>query len=212
MIADKQVYEFDLIKEASLKKRESKKMYLTNNKIILQLLSKPSTPKLICEEIGSSMHVVLLCLDRLIKKKIIRIKETIINDGKLQNIYELVSTDFSVISKYIEENSEKNSFAGEIIAKDINNITKKIINNIFDNKEKPNSIQAVFIKISSNNLVEFNKELNDLIKKYEKLEDTNEKEIYGLVNVLGLYSKVMIVKMIEKFYKYNIHINKKGGY
>ena len=48
MIADKQVYEFDLIKEASFKKRESKKMYLTNNKIILQLLSKPSTPKLIC--------------------------------------------------------------------------------------------------------------------------------------------------------------------
>lgn len=131
----------------------------------------------------------MLCLDRLLKKNVIKIEETFINDGKLENKYKLVSEDFDMITKYMGCAGSKDVLSQKIILDNFTNMIEKIIKNTCENKDVPNLMKGTFIKINSDKIDNFKKELQLLIDRFEDLEDKDEKSVYGFANILGLYSK-----------------------
>lgn len=180
--------EIDLINEDYSLIKENKDIYMINTKIILQLLLKPSTTEMLYDNIEATRHMILLCLNRLLKKNVIRVKENIIKDCKLENVYELVSKDINLLSKYTNKGENNSILAIESGVNNISNITRTIMNNINKDSTKPNNIKAIFIKIDSKKISEFKKELDELICKFQNLENLNDEEVYGFINVLGPYS------------------------
>jgi hypothetical protein len=67
-------------------------------------------------------------------------------------------------------------------------LTRQIIKNINQYKEKTYKIKAYFIKTDDKTMQEFKKELDDLFLKYQQLEDINATETYGFISVLAPYS------------------------
>lgn len=187
MIYTKFNYDIDLINEEDSSSTDEK-VYIVNTKIILHLLSKPASTKALIEATGTSSHLTLLCIDRLLKNNVIRVNSTSINNGVLENSYELVSTDFNIISKYVKYKDSKKDIAKEITANNIIELGRTIINNSFENPDLPNVIKGTFIKINPNEVKNFIEEVNELIKKYENMEDLTVKEVFGFINVLGIYS------------------------
>ncbi|WP_102401728.1 hypothetical protein [Haloimpatiens massiliensis] len=175
-----EILDDDLINENNYSSSNSSNSYEINTKIILELLNKPCSERMLSFNTDIPMHLIQLNVDRLIKKQIIGIKETRINDGKLENIYELKSKDI----KFLANNANSLIISTNNICK----IVKDIITNIATEGDKPSSVKAVFIKVNPSRMTEFKEDLNKLVEKYEKLEDLNEKEVYGFLHVLGPYN------------------------
>ena len=83
----------------------------------------------------------------------------------------------------------KDVLSQKIILDNFTNMIEKIIKNTCENKDVPNLMKGTFIKINSDKIDNFKKELQLLIDRFEDLEDKDEKSVYGFVNILGLYSK-----------------------
>ena len=180
----KSLYDSDLISEDE---SEEINIYGISTKIILELLSKPCSEKMLCYNTGISMRIIQLNLNRLEKRDIVEVKDRIIVDGKLEKIYQLKSTDIELLTNKVGGDNAKNLFSTMLAANNLSNITKSIVKNISEDPNKPSSVKAVFIKVNSKRVAELKKEIEKVMLKFESMEDLEEDEVYGFINILGPY-------------------------
>lgn len=183
MIDDKCVYDFDLITE-SWDDNEICDKNSINTKIILVLSNRPSTIREIAYSLKCSSHSIQLSIDRLIRKELVRLKENRIVAGRLENLYELTSNNIRV---YNNKDNETIKSRSKITAINFSNLATDIINNIATNDDKPYDVRAMFIKVTEDKIIEFKKDLEELCKKYESMEELDSEEMYGFIHLLGPY-------------------------
>lgn len=156
---------------------------LKNNgfQVILCLYSCPKTIKEISEETKISSLNVKLIISRLQKKGIVKVSNIVALNGNIQKKFELVEKNVEVLCNSKNENMDLYATSQYFC-----NSISKIIKNFYI--DKPNKAKISYIKASSQNIEKFNKELEELYKKYDSMDDEDESEIYGFICVLGLYT------------------------
>ncbi|MDF2520953.1 MAG: hypothetical protein K0R84_1581, partial [Clostridia bacterium] len=131
---------------------------------------------------------IQLYLNRLMTANLVTVKESTVIDGRIEKIYCLSSKDVEILN-YLKSNSnDSNDRNIDLSAQHFSSLTRQIIKNINQYKEKTYKIKAYFIKTDDKTMQEFKKELDDLFLKYQQLEDINATETYGFISVLAPYS------------------------
>jgi len=156
--------------------------------VILSLLSGSKTARELSRELNTPTFSIQLYINRLITANLIAIKDSTIIDGKIEKIYVLASKDVEILN-YLKDNSkDTNEKNIDLSAQHFSSLTRQIIKNINQYKEKTYKIKAYFIKTDDDTMQEFKKELDELFIKYQQLEDINATETYGFISVLAPYS------------------------
>lgn len=156
--------------------------------ILLTLLSGSKTIKEVSKELKVPSFSVQLYIKRLIEANLIKIVDTKIVEGKVEKTYELASTDIEILN-YLRDNctTADNRETIELSAQHFASLTKEIIRGIDTYKSKPHKIKVNFIKTDETTMESFKKDLDELFKKYEALEDLDAPETYGFISVLAPY-------------------------
>ncbi len=180
------IVDMSLIKEDSKLKEdilEGKSL-----EILLILLSGAKTVKEIARELNLPSFSVQLYITRLLEGKLIKIVDTKVVDGKIEKTYELISTDIEILN-YLKNNCKNanNSETIELSAQHFASMTREIIRGIDGYRNKPHKIKVNFIKTDVKTMESFKKDLEELIAKYESLENLEASETYGFISVLSPY-------------------------
>lgn len=156
--------------------------------ILLTLLSGSKTVKEVARELKLPSFSVQLYIKRLLEGNLIKIVDTKVVDGKIEKTYELASTDIEILN-YLKDNCKTtdSSETLELSAQHFASLTREIIRNINNYSDKPHKIKVNFIKTDVTTMESFKKDLDELFKKYEALEDVNAPETYGFISVLAPY-------------------------
>lgn len=156
--------------------------------ILLTLLSGSKTVKEVARELKLPSFSVQLYIKRLLEGNLIKIIDTKIVDGKVEKTYELASTDIEILN-YLKDNCKTadSSETLELSAQHFASLTREIIRNINNYSDKPHKIKVNFIKTDVATMESFKKDLDELFKKYEALEDISAPETYGFISVLAPY-------------------------
>lgn len=163
--------------------QESFKEEFLNGKVLdvlLQLMGSSKTVKEISKALDTPPFSVQLYLKRLLENHLICIKEEMIVEGRIEKTYELATTDIEILN-YIERNSKNKDQNIELSAQHFSTLTKNIVKNIHEYKDKPHKVKAYFIKTDSEKMSDFKQELEALFQKYQDCEDLEASETYGFI-------------------------------
>lgn len=157
--------------------------------IILSLLAGAKTVKELARELNVPVFSIQLYITRLTKANLVTVKETSINDGKIEKIYTLASKDVEILNYLKDKNSKEKNHERDIdlSAQHFSSLTRQVIKNINRYKDKTYKIKAYFIKTDEARMKEFKDELDALFAKYQSLEDEEATETYGFISVLAPY-------------------------
>lgn len=154
--------------------------------ILLLLLSGPKTVKEISKELNLPPFSLQLYLKRLIEGDLIHIVEVKVCEGKVEKTYKLASTDMEILN-YIKENTTADVNNVELSAQHFSTMTRNLVRNVNQYKNKPHKIKAYFIKSDEESMLAFKQDLEELFKKYQAMEDLEASETYGFISVLAPY-------------------------
>jgi predicted transcriptional regulator len=156
--------------------------------ILLILLSGPRTMKEIAKELNIPSFSAQLYVKRLLDANLIKITETRVVDGKVEKTFELASTDVQILN-YLKNSCDQTDGRQniEFSAQHFASLTREVIRNIGEYKERPHKIKAYFIKSDEESMRGFKKDLEDLFEKYQQLEKSDASETYGLISVFAPY-------------------------
>lgn len=180
------IYDISLINEENSIKDD-----VLNGKsfdILLLLLSGPKTIREVAKELRIPSFSVQLYVQRLMGVNLVRIKEELINEGRIEKIYELASNEVEILN-YLKD-SEKTSNSKEnveLAAHQFSTLSKEVIKNINQYSDKPHKIKAFFIKADEKHMTDFKEELDMLYEKYKSLEDLDADDTYGFISILAPY-------------------------
>lgn len=155
--------------------------------ILLSILSGSRGIREISRELNMPVFTIQYYIKQLLTAKLIRVVETKVIDGRIENYYELASTDTEIMN-YIRAKGQVDEKTNlDLSAQQFSTMTKNMIKNIYDHKDKTNKVKAYFIKTSEESMRAFKEELELLYKKYQELEDFEASDTYGLISVLAPY-------------------------
>jgi predicted transcriptional regulator len=180
------IYEVALINEEDKLKKD-----IVNGKaldILLILLSGSRTIREISRELNIPSFSTQLYIKRLIGANFIKVMDVKVADGKVEKTYELASTDIEILN-YLKNNCTSNDGKEniELSAQHFSSLTRDVIRNIGDYKQKPHKIKAYFIKAEEETMKNFKKDLDALFEKYQSLENLEATETYSFISVLAPY-------------------------
>ncbi len=148
--------------------------------ILVQLMTGDKSETEIIGSTDLNSWSLKLKLSRLVEKNIVAVVGNKIIAGKVENVYSLIQKDLNLSKKSSFDKSEKENIAVTILraATDI----------LYKDEKNPNMVQASFIKASPEKINEFKKEIAKVYEKYVNLEDENEEQVFGLINIMGSYN------------------------
>ena len=177
------IYEIDMLKENE--QLEEDLLSGRGMDVLFCIMDKITTRQEIATRLGMPNYSVQLYLKRLLKAGLIREETLPICNGQIEKKYSLASNDIEIINRIQGNSSAEKNRKTEIAAQHNTLMVKNAIRNANVNDEKPNSIQAYFIKAKKEDMEEFKKEIDKLFAKYREKEDLNAEETYSLFTVMA---------------------------
>lgn len=155
--------------------------------ILFCLMDHLETGQEIARRLGMPSCSVQLYLQRMVRAGIIKESVTVVQNEKREKYYRLISDEIEIINHLEKETlseAEKKRKV-DISAQHFAVMTRNAIKNVNMNADKPHKIKAYFMKAKKEDMEAFRKEIDELFKKYQAMEDLGAEETFSLFTVLA---------------------------
>lgn len=157
--------------------------------VLFCLMNNAKTKLEIATRLGMPSFSVQLYINRLEKAGLVKEGIATIKNGQIEKCYQLVSDEIEIINHlqkgHLSEAEKKRK--AEISAQHFAAMTRNAIKNVNMNDGKPHKIKAYFMNAKEADMKEFREDIEQLFKKYQKLEDKDAQGTYSLFTVLAPY-------------------------
>lgn len=143
----------------------------------------------VAQKLGMPVYSVQLYLQRLVKAGLVKENIASIKNGQIEKVYEMVSDEVEIINR-VQANMSSEAAKKrqtDIVAQHFSAMVKKAIKCAGNEREKPNKIKSYFMKAREENMIQFRLEIENLIRKYQAMEDLQAEDTYSLFTVLAPY-------------------------
>ncbi len=181
------IYEMNMIEEND--QMEADILSGRGMDILFCLMDNVQTGKEIAAKLEMPSYSVQLYLQRLVKAGMVREDIPFVQYGQIEKRYTLISDEIEILnkieSKGLSEAEKKRK--ADISAQHFSVMTRNAIKNVNMDSGKPHKIKAYFMKAKKEDMEKFRKEIDELFKKYQAMEDLEAEETYSLFTVLAPY-------------------------